>query len=286
MTDDHTAEHEVDLDDLAEIDEHILFYPEDQVMEVRLGQVHFHNTADVNRFYDRVEDRIAETGEPKWFFLIDYSGVYIDPGSWVAYSRRGKALNEAHSMHTVRFDASDINRRQIERAAGTESFDPNLFADREAAFARLRSLTSTRVKRADHTLSFSRDDLDGRLTFRPEDDILDIDFHGIELAHSEDVDLFYDYLTEEIETTGRKWYFLIDYADFRIMSGAWVRYAARGKRLNEAWSLGSVRYAPGSETETDIRLRAESQGFRPNIRNTREEALERIEELRAEYGKE
>jgi hypothetical protein len=41
-----------------------------------------------------------------------------------------------------------------------------------------------------------------------------------------------------------------------------------------------VRYALGSETETDIRLRAESGGTRPNIRNTVEEAWERIEELK------
>ena len=66
------------------------------------------------------------------------------------------------------------------------------------------------------------------------------------------------------------------------MPPAWVRYAHRGKRLNEGASLGTVRYAAGSEAEADIRLRAESQGFRPNIRNTREEALERIEEMRSE----
>ena len=49
-----------------------------------------------------------------------------------------------------------------------------------------------------------------------------------------------------------------------------------------AASLGSVRFAAGSETETDIRLRAETGGFRPNIRNTRAEALERIEEMKRE----
>ena len=38
-------------------------------------------------------------------------------------------------------------------------------------------------------------------------------------------------------------------------------------------NLGSVRYAPGSETEETIRMRAESQQFRPNIRNTREEDI-------------
>ena len=43
-----------------------------------------------------------------------------------------------------------------------------------------------------------------------------------------------------------------------------------------------MRYAAGSETEADIRLRAQTQGFRPNIRNTRQEALDLIEDLRAE----
>ncbi len=45
-----------------------------------------------------------------------------------------------------------------------------------------------------------------------------------------------------------------------------------------------MRYAAGSETEAEIRLRAESQDFRPNIRNTREEALERIDEMRADLA--
>ena len=52
--------------------------------------------------------------------------------------------------------------------------------------------------------------------------------------------------------------------------------------MNKDWSLGSVRYAMGSETETDIRLRAESGGVRPNIRNTVEEAWERIREMQAD----
>ena len=98
--------------------------------------------------------------------------------------------------------------------------------------------------------------------------------------HSRDVDDVYDYIEEAAGETGRKWYFLVNYENCKIMPEAWVRYATRGKRLNERFSLGSVRYSPGSETETDIRLRAESQGFRPNIRNSRQEAIERIEEMK------
>lgn len=36
------------------------------------------------------------------------------------------------------------------------------------------------------------------------------------------------------------------------------------------------------ETAQDIRLRAETQGFPPNIRNTRAKAIARIDEIRAE----
>ena len=92
----------------------------------------------------------------------------------------------------------------------------------------------------------------------------------------------YDYIEEQITPLGRKWYFLVNYNGTRIQSPAWVQKSARSKKLNEAYSLGSVRFALGSETKTDIRLRAENGGIRPNIRNSVEEAWERIEELKAE----
>ena len=92
----------------------------------------------------------------------------------------------------------------------------------------------------------------------------------------------YDHIEERIRATDQKWYFLVNMNNCRIMPEAWVQYARRGKSLNIAASLGSVRYAAGSEAEEEIRQRAQSQDFRPNIRNTREEALARIEEMKAE----
>lgn len=109
---------------------------------------------------------------------------------------------------------------------------------------------------------------------------MDVDFSGLYFAHSTDVNQFYDYIEQQIAETRRKWYFLVNYNDCRIDQMAWVAYAQRGKRLNIEFGLGSVRFAAGSETEAEIRLRAESQDFRPNIRNTRAEALQRIAELK------
>lgn len=268
--------------DTNELDRRITFHEDDQIMEVDLSDFHFDSSQAVNGFYDRLEDRIAESGEELWFFLVNLSGTRIDPAAWVAYSRRGRALNMAHSMGSVRFDASEETADQIRRAADTEAFNPNLFTDRASAIARLRSLPSARrekvVQVGNHVLA----DFVRRVRFDAQKVIMEVDFSHFTFHHSRDVDDFYDYLEERIEESGRRWFFLVNLNGCQILPAAWVRYSHRGKRLNEAGSLGSVRFAAGSETEQDIRMRAQSRGFRPNIRNTREEALELIEEMRAE----
>ena len=264
----------------AELDPRISFLADEEILEINLADLTLENSADVNLLYDRLEARIVEAGEDLWFFLINYQGTKIDPGAWFAHARRGKDLNLAHSMGSVRYDASDDTRRQIEKSAGTDNFDPNLFADRESALEHLKAMPSKRAVRIVHVPNYSADEFRARVRFLEDDEIMDVDFSNITFEHSRDVNDCYDVLDALIAESGRKWYFLVNYENTKIFSGAWVQYAARGKTLNEMGSLGSVRYAPGSETETDIRLRAETGGFRPNIRNTRAEALERIAEMK------
>ena len=267
---------------LEEIDGRIRFLDDLEIMEADFTDFNFANSAVVNAFYDRLEERIAETGEDKWFFLINLSGTRIDSSAWIAYSRRGRDLNMAFSQGSVRFDPSDTTRRQIERAANTEAFDPNLFADRDAAIERLKGLPSQRRKRTQYDPTYSEADFARRISFDPDLVIMDVDFSHFTFHHSRDVNDFYDHVEERIKATDRKWFFLVNLENCQILPAAWVQYANRGKRLNIAASLGSVRYAPGSETEEEIRMRSESQDFRPNLVNTREEAIERIAEMRAE----
>ncbi|MFB9148271.1 hypothetical protein [Roseovarius ramblicola] len=269
------------LDDAA-IDRRIDFHPDIQVMEADFSGLHFKDSATVNRVYDRLEARIGATGEDLWFFLVNLNGTRIDPAAWVAYSRRGRALNYAHSMGSVRFDASDETRRQIERAADTETFDPNLCLTRDAALERLAGFPSTRRKRVVRAPSHSAEEIAVRIRFDPDQAIMDVDFSDFTFHHRRDVDHVYDHIEARIRDTDRKWFFLVNLNGCQILPAAWVRYAHRGKRLNIAASLGSARYAAGSETEQDIRLRAQSEGFRPNIRNTRQEALDLIAEMRAD----
>jgi len=265
----------------ADMNSRISFHEDLQIMEADFSDFDFASSAIVNAFYDCLEERIAQTGEEKWFFLVNLCGTRIDQSGWLTYSRRGRDLNLAHSMGSVRFDASDITRKQIERAANTEAFDPNLFTNREEAIARIGQLTSTRRKRIQHDPNYVEADFVRRLSFDHETVIMSVDFSDFIFYHSRDVNDFYDFVEDRIKETDRKWFFLVNLERCQILPAAWIQYAHRGKKLNIAASLGSVRYALGSENEAEIRMRAESQEFRPNIRNTREEALERIEEMRA-----
>ncbi|MEM8773736.1 MAG: hypothetical protein AAGF53_01805 [Pseudomonadota bacterium] len=265
-----------------EIDKRIVFHTDEEIMEVSFEDLKLGHSIDVNLFYDRIEERIAETGHDLWFFLVNYCNTRIEPEAWFAFSRRGKALNLAHSMGSVRFDASDVTLRQIESAGSRENFDPNLFYDRKSALAHLKTLPSRRVaKAAEKVLSFARSDINWRVEFLPKQDTMHVDFSNLSFEHAADVNLFYDFIEEQLKSLNRKWFFLVNYNGTRIQSPAWVQKSARSKQLNKTWSLGSVRYALGSETETDIRLRAESGGTRPNIRNTVDEAWELIAEMKA-----
>lgn len=264
------------------LDARISFHDDLQIMEADFSDFDFASSAIVNAMYDRLEERISATGETKWFFLVNLCGTRIDSSAWIAYSRRGRDLNMAFSQGSVRFDASEETRRQIERAANTEAFDPNLFSNRDDAIERIKSLPSKRRKKSTKGSTHTGEEIARRISFDHDLVIMNVDFSNFTFNHSRDVNDVYDHVEMRVKETVRKWFFLVNLEGCQIMPEAWVQYAHRGKKLNIAASLGSVRYAPGSETEEEIRLRSESQNFRPNIRNTREEALERIAEMRDE----
>lgn len=263
-------------------DPRIRFHEDLQIMEADFSNFNFSSSAVVNAFYDRLEDLISATGEEKWFFLVNLCGTRIDSSAWIAYSRRGRDLNMAFSQGSVRFDASEETRRQIERAANTEAFDPNLFSNRDAAIERIKSLPSNRKAKSTQTSNHTPEDIRSRISFDDAATIMNVDFSNFAFHHSRDVNDVYDHIEERVKETDRKWFFLVNLENCQIMPKAWVQYAHRGKMLNIAASLGSVRFAPGSETEEEIRLRAESQDFRPNLFNTRKDAIERIAEMREE----
>lgn len=266
------------------IDHRIIVHEGPQIVEIVFQGLYFHTSADVNAFYDHVETRISDTGEAQWFFMVNTQDYRVDGDAWFAFTRRGLDLNEGHGMKTVRYDASEDTVAQIARAKGTERANPNLFGSRKEAMDYLKSLPSKRRARLMHSPNFIQSDFLRRLSFDHETGVLHVDLSGMRFAHSRDVNDVHNWIEQEIRATRHKWWVIFNYEGTRIDSPAWVQFSLRSDEFNKTYAMASVRYAMGAETETDKRMRYEAKSTRPNIRNTRQAALERIEELRSEYA--
>ncbi len=275
--------HEPILDMRAEADARIRFDAEAVIMEADFSDLAFDAPAQVELFYDRLEELIAASGRQKWFFLVNYHNCRIQQPCWLAHSMRGKRLNVTHSLGSVRFDASEETTREIRARANTEAFDANLFDNREDALARievLKQAVPAWILRTRRPSRIAKAEVDGRISFHPHERIMEVDFTGLDLDGAPEVDMIYDTLEERLEQTGRKWFFLVDYTDCRIDLRAWIPHSQRGKRLNEHWALGAVRYGTSPEIAAEIRKQAARKDFVPNVFSTRAEALERIAAMR------
>ena len=119
-----------------------------------------------------------------------------------------------------------------------------------------------------------------RVTFHRKMGIMEVDFSDLTFVNSAQVNALYDAIESMIRDTDQKWYFLVNYRAMKIEPEAWFQHAIRGKDINVANSLGTVRFDPREATREQILLRANQEGFNPNIVSTREEALLRIDELK------
>ena len=120
------------------------------------------------------------------------------------------------------------------------------------------------------------------VTFHPESHVMEVDFSGVTFDVSATVHQAYDVIDRKVAETGKKWFFLVNYLNCKIMSEAWIAYAYRGKKLNLAYSLGSARYAASSNTAEEILESARQENFDPNLFRTREDALAHLGQLLSE----
>lgn len=256
----------------------IQFFPELEVMEADFSDFTFASRADVHAFYDELDARIAATGR-QWFFLVNYRNCNIYPESWIAFANRGKKLNLAWSLGSVRYAARPETGAEIEKRAKAEAFDPNLFASRDAALAEIARLRAARPQPM-AAATLSRDECEARLGFLVDERIFDVDFSDFTFTDAATVHAFYDVIDFALWKTASRWYFLVNYSGCKIMPGAWASFASRGKKANQKHSLGTVRYDAAPETAEEIRRKADTEEFDPNLCADREAALRRIEVMR------
>jgi hypothetical protein len=116
---------------------------------------------------------------------------------------------------------------------------------------------------------------DDRIRFFEELQIIEVDFSDFVFSSSKIVNDFHDRLDQLIESTGERWYIVVNYHHCSIWPEAWVAFAHRGKKINLSYSLGTVRYFNASAVDEDSPLFSD-----PDMHTSRDEALAHIEQLR------
>lgn len=128
-------------------------------------------------------------------------------------------------------------------------------------------------------------EIESRISFLHDLMIMEVDFGDIAFETSDDVNAFYDVVDELVEETGQRWFFMVNYKGCKIDPNAWMTFAHRGKKVNLNYSLGTVRYDARERTGEEILEKSKSENFDANLLDSRENAVSRVAELRAELFK-
>jgi len=124
----------------AEYEKRVNFLENEQIMEVDFSDITFDTSAMVDEFYDVIEQGIAKRGDRKWYFLVNYRNTRIFELAWIRFAQRGKQVNLASSLGSVRYAALEDVGQSIQSSAASENFDPNLFDSREDAVAQIQQM--------------------------------------------------------------------------------------------------------------------------------------------------
>lgn len=113
----------------------------------------------------------------------------------------------------------------------------------------------------------------GRIRFHDAIDVVEIDFSDLVFSDSRIVNDVHDVIEAEVGATGRDWYFVVNHRGCSVWPEAWVAFAHRGKKVQAAHALATVRYATAADAGRD-----------PGMLASRDQALARVAELRRDAG--
>ena len=124
-------------------------------------------------------------------------------------------------------------------------------------------------------------DVSRRVHFDEERHIMEVDFKDLVFETSADIKSVYGSIEKLLDDRQKKWFFVVNYQNTKINPDAWFQHAVSGGRLNERFSLGTVRINPDEPTREALSARQQSgEDFNPNAVSTRTDALARVEELK------
>jgi len=119
-----------------------------------------------------------------------------------------------------------------------------------------------------------------RISLLWEESIVDINLEGVDFTNAQETYLFHDALDRAVTETGRTWFFLTCFTGCTITPEAAEQFSMRRTHSHINFSRGAVRYGASDELDRAMTtLGSNAKAVKVSF-NTREEALQKIEEIR------
>jgi len=117
-------------------------------------------------------------------------------------------------------------------------------------------------------------ELETRLCYDPEENILYLNFNGIELENDEDIENVRKLVADHCLRAGKKLNAVVNYDAFRIHDELLDAYLEMGRRIIEKYYDKVARHTTNPETRAHMVSEFSARGLDANMFATREEALE------------
>ena len=121
-----------------------------------------------------------------------------------------------------------------------------------------------------------------RISFIAESNIVDINMRDVHFQSARETYFFHDVLDRLLTETGKTWFFITCFSGCTISEEAAHQFSMRRTRTHTRLCRGAVRYGASAELDRAMTsLESNSVATRESFA-TRDEAMQKIEEMRAE----
>ncbi|WP_425071403.1 hypothetical protein [Sagittula sp. S175] len=257
------------------MEKRVHFDPIRQIAEFDLSHLAFSTPAIVTRVFGQFENMVGNSGHDRWYFVVNVQGTMIAPEAMSTFARRARALNSRHSLGTVRYACAPEIAALLERASQGVGFDFRHTPDRHTAETEVERLRHTPWFGPEQRRSHRFHDYFPRFNFDTHNRILDLDMSGLTLHNSRDVSDFFDHMRARIHAMGapRRWYYLINFANFHAAPEAWVDFSRIGREICNLHALGVLRYGVSPALLEDLSSRFQNETVPVAVFETREAAI-------------
>lgn len=118
-----------------------------------------------------------------------------------------------------------------------------------------------------------------RFVLDKKEKILFINFDGLRIESREQVDEFAQIVFEAFKAQGRRIYGIVNYEGTEIATDIADYYGETIKELQDRYAITTVRYSSSGLTRSMLRYFGAAKDLESNIFNTRDEAINAIQEM-------